>query len=177
MFEKIYLAALGICVALMSFLTWYSWDWLKSIGAPAATIGGYRYYAGISFTFLLISSVALLIFASFLLARFRRSWMLWATFVYFAFFVIIRYFFLERSAAHYAIESGLISPGLSFAPLWGTAVVIGAAAIVFIDQLIIVRLTERLYPSKKEDSEGEGETDPDPAGNEAVPETSEISNG
>ncbi|HMQ02735.1 MAG TPA: hypothetical protein PKD26_02305 [Pyrinomonadaceae bacterium] len=177
MFERIYLLMLGVFTTVMAVLTWYSWDWLQSIGAPAATVQGYRYYAGISLTFLLISSIVLVIYASFFLARFRRSWMLWATFVYFAVFVIIRYFFLERSAAHYAIDRGLAEPGLTFAPLWGTAVVIGAAAFVFIDQLVIVRLSGRLYPSEKEDPDEEVQIDPDASGDEVVSEISESSNG
>ncbi|NOT48509.1 MAG: hypothetical protein HOP17_12260 [Acidobacteria bacterium] len=131
----------------MAGLTYYAWSWLQSIGAPAATVEGYTFHSGIAWTVLLISSIVLLIFANFLLARFRRSWALWATFVYFALFVAIRYFFLEPSFFHYKAGAGLADASLSWAPLAGAIIIVLAGAVIFIDQLLVVRLRDRLYPT------------------------------
>ncbi|MEK7855346.1 MAG: hypothetical protein AAB288_04595 [Acidobacteriota bacterium] len=150
MWDRIFFLLLAVCSAIMAALTYYAWSWLQSIGAPAATVEGYSYHAGFAWKFVWISSIILLILANFLLARFKRSWAMWATFVYFAAFIIIRYFFLERSLFHYKLNTGLAEPGLSWAPLAGAIIVVVAAAIVFVDQMLVVRLTERIYPTAAE---------------------------
>lgn len=140
---------LGICFAVAAGLTGYAWSWLGSIGAPLSTFEGYSFHAGLALRFVLISSVVLLIFANFLLARFHRAWAMWLTFVYFAIFIGLRYFFLEPAFIAFQ-RNNLAGPEggfLSFAPFVGAVIIVAGAAIVFIDQLIVVRLREVVYPS------------------------------
>lgn len=153
MWDKIFLLILAVCSAIMAGLTYYSWSWLQSIGAPAATVEGYAFHASLAWTFLWISSIVLLVAANFLLGRFRRSWAMWATFVYFAAFIVIRYFVLERSFFNYKLGVGLADPGISWAPFAGAVIVVAAAAVVFVDQLLVVRLTEKLFHSRSEEVE------------------------
>lgn len=150
MWNRIFLLILAVCSAIMAGLTYYAWSWLQSIGAPSATVEGYTFHAGLAWKFVWASSIILLILANFLLARSRRSWAMWATFVYFAAFVVVRYFFLERWFFQYKLNSGLADSRLSWAPFAGAVVVVAAATVVFIDQMLIVRLTEKIYPSAPE---------------------------
>lgn len=156
MLERIFLLVLAICAAIATTLTYYSWSWLQSIGAPTAAVDGYMYHSGFSWIFLLVSSIALLAFANFILAYSERSWPIWVAFVYFAVFVLIRYFFLERAFFHFRVENGLADATISWAPFAGAVIVVVAGAVVFANQLLVVRLRERMYP-KQESPEIEDE--------------------
>lgn len=166
MWDKIFLLILAVCSAIMAGLTYYSWSWLQSIGNPAATVEGYTYHAGLAWTFLWISSIVLLVAANFLLGRFRRSWAMWATFVYFAAFAVIRYFFLERSFLHYKLNAGFGEPGISWAPFAGAIIVIAAGATVFLNHLLVVRLREQLYPAAAADEVVTSKADDQPSDEE-----------
>ena len=48
MLTKIFTVLLTVSILVMAFLTFYSWSWLGSIGAPASAATGYEYHAGIS---------------------------------------------------------------------------------------------------------------------------------
>lgn len=152
MWDRIFLLVLAICSAIMAGLTYYAWSWLQSIGAPQATVDGYTFHSGLAFKFVWISSIVMLVLANFLLARFRRSWAMWATFVYFAAFIATSFFFLESSFLKYKVSTGLAQPGLPVASLVGALIIIAAGVIVFVDQLAIVRLRERIYPTVVESS-------------------------
>lgn len=159
MLERVFLLALAICGAVMAAMTYYSWSWLESIGAPAAAVEGYLYNAGNSWMFLLFTSLGLLVFANFILARYVRSWPMWATFVYFAAFVLIRYFFLERAFFRFRADHGLTDAAMSWAPFAGAVIVVVAGAVVFANQLLVLRLRERLYPTTPEPEPSETELD------------------
>ncbi len=61
MWTRIYLIALAVFLLPMAFLTYYSWDWLRSIGSPQAAIEGYSYYSNLSWILLWFSSEYLLL--------------------------------------------------------------------------------------------------------------------
>jgi len=155
MLERIFLLVLAISAAVMAAMTYYSWSWLQSIGAPSAAVDGYLNVAGNSWLFLIFTSLGLLVFANFILARSERSWPMWAAFVYFAAFVLIRYFFLERTFFNFRAEHGLTEAAISWAPFAGAVIVVVAGAVVFANQLLVVRLRERVYlkPPQAEPSE------------------------
>lgn len=134
----------------MAALTYYSWSWLKSIGSPQAAVEGYLYHSGFAWKFLWISSIALLILANAVLAKSRKSWAMWTTFVYFAVFVIIRSFGLERSFFQLKQANGLAESSFTLAPVVGVIICIAAAAIVYANQFAVVRLQERMYPGRME---------------------------
>jgi len=143
MWNKIYFAVLGIAGLVMCFFTFYAKSWLGSIGNPKDALEGYYYYAGFGSTFLWISSAVLLILANVLLWAMRRGWAMWTTLAYFAVFVILRTFWLEK--ARYNFEN---SNSLFFTPIVGVILIIIAAAIIFFNQILNLRLNEKMYPPK-----------------------------
>lgn len=73
---------------------------------------------------------------------------MWATFVYFAVFVVIRSFGLERSFFQFKQTSGLAESSFTLAPLVGVVICIAAAVIVYGNQFAVVRLSENMHPTK-----------------------------
>jgi len=142
MWNKIYLGVLAAAVLVMCFLTFYSYSWLGSIGNPADAIAGYDYYARLGTIFLSISSVILLILANVILWNSRRGWALWTTLAYLAIFVILRTFWVEKARYNFQYPDSLF-----FTPaLVGAILIIIAGIIVFFNQLVNLRLNEKMYP-------------------------------
>jgi len=149
MWSKIYLAVLAAAFLVMCFFTFYANSWLGSIGNPNDAIAGYDYYARLSTIFLSISFVTLLILANIILWNTRRSWALWTTLSYFALFVLISAFWLEKSRYSFQYPDSLF-----FTPaLVGAGLIIAAGAVVFVNQLLNLRLHERMYPTPPETPE------------------------
>lgn len=150
MWNRIYLLVLAVCFAIMAALTYYSWSWLGSIGAPQAAADGYLYHSGHAWTFLWISSAALLILANVVLAKFRRSWAMWTTFVYFGIFIVVRYVVLEQSFFQFKKANGLWEGGFSLAPVAAVIFCAAAAALIYSNQFAVVRLSQKLHPTVHE---------------------------
>jgi hypothetical protein len=150
MFTKIYLALLGISIAVMAFFTYYSWSWLQSIGLPTAAVVGYEYHAGLAWTALWISVVALMVIANAVLWATGRSWAVWTTFVYFAVLIIARYFWLDQLFFRFKKTNGLFDGSFSVAPLMAVILIVLVAAIAFFDQFIVVRLRAKTYGKPEE---------------------------
>lgn len=144
MWNKIYFAVLFAALPVMSFFMLYAYSWLQSIGSPADAFAGYQYYAGLSSTFLWLSTAVLLILANVLLWNTRRAWALWVTFVYFSVFVILRTFWLEK--ARYNFQQ---SDSFFFTPFVGVILIIAFGAIVFFNQFLNLRLHEKMYPPRE----------------------------
>ena len=144
MWNKIYFAVLAAAALAMCFFTFYAVSWFGSIGSPKDALAGYEYYAGIGTAFLSISSVILLVLANVILWNSRRGWAMWATLAYFAIFVILRTFWLEK--ARYNFQN---SDSFFFTPIIGVILIIAAGAIVFFNQLINLRLQVKMYPPQE----------------------------
>jgi hypothetical protein len=142
MFRKIYLVALGLSIAVMAFFSYYSWSWLQSIGQPAAAVAGYEYHAHLAWITLWITTAMLLILGNAVLWTTRSVWALWITCLYFALFVIVRFFVLGRAFVHFSETSSTFSAG----PIIGAGLIILMAAFVLFDSFIVVRLLARFYP-------------------------------
>ncbi len=166
MWSKIYLAILAVAIVVMAFFTFYSWSWLQSIGLPAAAVAGYEYHAELAWPALWILTIALLVLGNAVLWASGRAWAMWITFIYFAAFVIIRYFWLDKAFLGFRTTHGLTDSSFSVAPLMAVILVVLMAAIVFFDQFIVLRLRTKTYPSaEKEASPAESleeEKAPDP---------------
>jgi len=158
MLNKIYLVALALFVIPMAFLTWYAGTWLASIGNPKAAEEAYIYYTSVGFTVLWIGFVSLLILANLLLWNSRRAWAIWLTFAYFAVFIFLRYWWLEDSYLSFALRNSLTDSSFSLGPLVAVLLVIGIGALLFFDQFVMIRLVEKMYPTRKE---GDGEAEPE----------------
>jgi hypothetical protein len=148
MWNKIYFAVLAVAVLAMCFFSFYGNSWLGSIGSPKDALEGFDYYAGLGSIFLWTSSAVLLILANVILWNTRREWALWTTFVYFAIFVVLRTFWLEK--ARYNFQN---SDSLFFTPIVGVILIIIAGAIVFFNQFLNLRLNEKMYPPAPADED------------------------
>jgi len=146
MWNKIYLIALAVLFLPMAFLSYYSWSWLQSIGSPQNVVLNYNYWSNFSWSYLWISTVILLIIANVLFWKMRRAWALWTTFLYFALFIIVRYFWLDQSFLQYKKTTGLGLDEFSVAPLFGVILCVIAAVIVFFNQFLVKRLQDKMYP-------------------------------
>ena len=146
MWSKIYLGTVAIATAIMAFFTYYSYSWIESIGDPLAAASGYEYHSSISWVFLLVSTCVLLLLASAYFWTSSRLWALWTTFAYFAVFIGLRYFWLEPSFFAFEKARGLSQASFSAKPLLAVILILVMAAIVFADQLILIRLRAKAYP-------------------------------
>ena len=151
MWSKLYLAALGLSITGMAFFTYYSWSWLQSIGLPSVAVEGYRYHTSLAWTFLWISSIVLLIVGNSVLWAGGRAWAMWTTFLFFAAFLAIQYFWLHQSFFQFLKGNGLGDGGLLFAPFSAAILIALAGVIVFFDKFIVIRLRAKTYPEKEKD--------------------------
>ena len=147
MWNKIYLITLAAAIIAMGILLYLPFSWLQSITAPRDVELHYKYYANISWTFLLISTLVLLVLGNVLLWLTRRSWAMWATFLYFAVFMIAQTFWLENSFFRYKQANNLEAGLVSWSPLVGVVLIVLTAVIVFFDQYLVKRLQDKMYPS------------------------------
>ena len=146
MWTKIFAVVLLMSAAIMAFFTYYSFSWLQSIGLPAAAAAGYEYHSAWGWIMLLITTCILLLFANAVYWTSSKLWALWATFAYFAVFIAVRYFWLEPSFFNFRKEHAMIDASFSAKPLLAVVLILVMAAIVFADQLILIRLRSRAYP-------------------------------
>lgn len=153
MWSKIYLAALGLAVAVMVFFTFYSWSWLQSIGDPRAAVTGYEYHAGLAWPILWITAIVLLALGNAVLWATSRGWAMWLTFSYFAVFVIVRFFWLENLDLSYRKSNGLADATFSIGPFIGALMIIVVGAIVFFDQFLVLRMYRKMYTTPSADTE------------------------
>jgi hypothetical protein len=146
MWNKIYLALLGVSVLVMAFFSFYSRSWLQSRGNPLDTMAGFEYHYGLAWVALWITTVLLLLVGTVLLWLNQHAWALWSTMLYFAVMVLARYFWLERSFMGFQRQIGFVEDKFSAGPLFGVILIIAFAAIVYLDQLMLVRLHRKMYP-------------------------------
>lgn len=148
MLNKIYLIVLAVFVLAESVLTWYSCSWLASIDNPRTVVLNYEYYSYLSGTFLWISALILLVVANASFWKTRKSWAFWTTFLYFAVFVVLHTFWLDKSFVDYMVRIGLIESGLSAGAFFGSALCVAAAFIVFLNQFVAIKMRDKLFPPK-----------------------------
>lgn len=146
MLNKIYLIVLAAALLVMAFFTYYSWSWLQSIGSPLTVIENYDFHAGISWVFLWISAAVLLLLGNAILWSHRKSWAMWVTGIYFVVLVLVKYFWLDPTFFTFKKTNGLAEGGLYAGPFLAVVLSLMAAAIVFFDQFIVVRLSEKMHP-------------------------------
>lgn len=146
MWNKIYAAILAAAVLAMGVLIYLPYAWLQSITAPKDVAEFYRYYANISWMFLLISALLLLVIGNVVLWKTRRSWAMWTTLLYFAGFMIAQTFWLENSFFRFKQANNLETGMISWSPLTGVILIVLAAIIVFFNQYIIKRLQAKVSP-------------------------------
>lgn len=154
MWNKIFFGLLGLGTVVSIFFAYYAHSWLQSIGAPAAALDGFYYNSGLGWVTVLISSLALLIVANVVLWLQRHAWAAWTTLLYFAVFTVLWYFWLLPSAREFAFSSNIQTPTSSLTPLSGVVFCLAAAALVYFDQFLVVRLAARMHPAMEPVEDG-----------------------
>ncbi|HEY2847977.1 MAG TPA: hypothetical protein VGI80_09170 [Pyrinomonadaceae bacterium] len=127
----------------MGFFTYYSWGWLESIGKPEDAIAGYESTSGIAWTMLCVCSICLLFIACGAIWAKGRAWALWLTFAYFAVFVAIRAFWLDRGYQELLERSAGINTKAWATPVVAVLMIIGATVPVLALQYLIVVLRQK----------------------------------
>lgn len=145
MWNKIYAASLVGASIVMILLSYFAYDWLHSIGSPRTALGQYAFYSAASWTFLWVSAAALLAIANVILWSFRSAWAMWATLAYFIVFLALRLFWLDRAAASFLTENRLSDGGPAIGGFFAAVLAILAAAIVYFNQFLVLRMNERMY--------------------------------
>jgi len=145
MWNKTYSIALAIAVLVMSSLCFYAYSWLSSIAAPVSVVQNYEYFSSIAWTFLWLSTIVLLILGNVLYWRIQQSWGLWATFLYFAAFIILQTFLFDETFRTFKNRNNLAETGLSFSPFFGVVLCLIGAIIIFFDQFLISRLHKKMF--------------------------------
>lgn len=146
MLNKIYLIVLAVFVLIMSVFTFYSYSWLASIDNPRTVVSNFDYYSNLSGTFLWISALTLLVLANVAFWKTRKLWAFWATFLYFAVFIILHTFWLNRSFIEFQRTNGFLVGSYSLSPLVGVGLLIAALFIVFFDQFVALKMRNKMYP-------------------------------
>jgi hypothetical protein len=162
MLNKIYLIAFGVLVLPMAFLIYYAGSWLTSIGDPKIAQAKYFEYSGMGLTLLLGSFILLLILSNIVLWSSRRAWALWLSFLYFALFVFLRFWWLEGDYLDFARRNAFTESTFSLGPLIAVALVIGVGALTFLDQFVVLRLNDKMHPRHAEADPVETEQAPQP---------------
>lgn len=147
MWNKIYLAILAAAVLAMGILLYLPYSWLQSLTAPKDVATNYLFYAGTGWTFLLISSVILLLAANIVLWKTRRSWAMWTSLLYFAVFIVAHKFWLDRAFFDFQKSNNLTESIFTFGAFYGVVLVILAAIIVFFNQYLVKRALDKASPS------------------------------
>lgn len=146
MWNKIYLILLAISIAGMAISSYLANDWLSSIGNPQTAAENYRYFSNLGWTFLLISSLVLLIAGNIVLFKLRKAWALWATFLYFAVFVILKTFWLGDKYFQFKQDKNLADSSIFLGSFVGILFIAIALILVFFDQFIVGRMQEKMFP-------------------------------
>jgi len=148
MWNKIYTGVLGISFLLTAGLTYYASTWLQSSTKPADVAANFDYSSNLGWMFLLISSLVLLILANVVLWTTRNAWAMWATFLYFALFMLLQTFWLDQAFFNYKQQNGLANGTLSFGVFYGILFCGLAAAIVFFNQFIVKRMRDKMLQTQ-----------------------------
>ncbi len=143
MWSRIYVGVLTAAVLAVGFFTYYSWGWLESIGRPTDAIAGYENGSGIAWWMLCICSIVLLFLACALMWAKGRAWALWLTFAYFAVFVAIRGFWLDRGYQGLLERSSGIDAKVWATPVISLLMIVGVAVGILALQYMIVVLRQK----------------------------------
>ncbi len=130
---------------VMSALSFYAYNWLKSIDAPVNVVQNYEYFSNLAWMFLWLSSIVLLVLANALFWRTQKSWALWTTFLYFALFIIVQTFWFDDAFNTFKNRNNLGQNSISVSPFFGVILSVVGAIIVFFDQFLVSRLHKKMY--------------------------------
>lgn len=146
MLNKIYAILLAIVTATSSVLIYMPYSWLQSRTDPRDIQTNYLYFYNISWSFLFISTLILLIAANVLLWKTKQAWAMWASLLYFTVFIIAHKFWLDSAFFSFQQTNRFTDSSISFGAITGVVLIVLAAVIVYFDQYLIKRLHNKMYP-------------------------------
>lgn len=150
MWNKIYTAILGISFILSAGLTYYAYTWLQSVGSPVNVVQNFEYYANAGRMFLWTSSIILLVLANVILWTTGNAWAMWTTLIYFALFILIQTFWLDKSFLSYQQNNGIAENAFFLTAFTGIILCVLAAIGIFFDQFIVKKMYDRTHQSQTE---------------------------
>jgi hypothetical protein len=77
----------------------------------------------------------------------RKAWAVWLSFLYFALFIFLRYWWLEGDYLDFARRHSLTDSSFSTGPLVAAILVVGVGMLIFFDQFVVLRLSEKMHPT------------------------------
>jgi hypothetical protein len=155
MWNKTFIATMVVFAAILGFVCSYAYSWLQSIGSPLAALEGYAYYSNLAWASLWITSIILLVHANIAFAKQNRPWFFWATFAYFCFFVILKYFWLALAEFEFRQSRNIEQAGRLIGPFVAVFLIVIVGGLVFGNHYLAVRLRDRIYPEPVENRENE----------------------
>lgn len=162
MLNKVYLIAFAALSLLMAFLTWWAGSWLHSIGSPDSVKDGYFSSSATGWIALWASFIILLIIANIILWSARKAWAIWLSFLYFAVFIFLRFWWLEGDYLDFARRHGFTDSSFSTGPLVAAILVVGIGMLIFFDQFVVLRLAEKMHPTVIPPETGDTGSKPEP---------------
>ena len=162
MWNKLYLAALLVCMFVAGFFACYGWSWLNSIGDPRITMENYSYHYRMGIYAMLISAALLVVLGSVVLWIKGTAWALWVSEAYAVVFALIFLVLLNAAANNYCLENNLCqdpskATGILLTVFGGLAL----GGLIFADQFLLLRMREKIYGRRDAEVLGEKENSRD----------------
>jgi F0F1-type ATP synthase assembly protein I len=144
MWNKIFLGLFAVALVVMCAMTFWCYNWLGSIDKPETVAANFANSQSLYWTILWISSAVLMIVANVLLWTKKSAWALWATFGFFAVFIILQTWWLNELFAGYAAKNNLAA-GFVGMGIVGIILCIITAVGVFFNQFIVFRMRDKMF--------------------------------
>ena len=146
MWNKIYTFLLTVSFVVMGAVAYFTYSQLQSIGfAPRVIIASFDSYSSAYWGFLGVSFAVLLAVGNVILWKFRVSWALWTSLVFFVSFVLLKSFWLDRELFDYETRNAMPhnSPIVSY--FAGVLLCAAAAVAVFFNHFLVLRMRNKIY--------------------------------
>ena len=147
MWTRIYVGVLAAGVLVGGGFTYYASSWLTSIGRPEDAIAGYEHTSSIAWTMLSLCSIVLLFLGCGVMWSRGKAWGLWVTFAYFAVFVALSGFYLDRGYQQLVEATAGIDTKVWGTPVISVLIIAGAAIPVLALQYLVVVLRQKFHRS------------------------------
>jgi uncharacterized membrane protein len=145
MWNKIYFGLLSVAFATMLVMTFWCYNWLGSIDKPETVAANFLNSQSVYWTTLWILSAVLMIVANVLLWTKRSAWALWATFVFFAAFIVMQTWWLGERFNDFSKANNM--PTTFAMGIVGIVLCIITAVGVFFNQFIVFRMRDKMFPA------------------------------